>query len=32
MPSGHQTMQLDNFFGDNLTPATDEVDWYREYA
>ncbi|MEV5965913.1 glycoside hydrolase family 16 protein [Kribbella sp. NPDC051952] len=32
MPSGHQAIQLDNFFGDNLTPATYEVDWYREYA
>jgi hypothetical protein len=32
MPSGHQTIQLDNFYGSDLTPATYEVDWYREYA
>ncbi|WP_020674152.1 chondroitinase-B domain-containing protein [Amycolatopsis nigrescens] len=31
MPSGHQTIQLDNFYGDDLTPATYELDWYREY-
>lgn len=31
MPSGHQTIQLDNFYGSNMTPATYEVDWYREY-
>jgi hypothetical protein len=32
MPSGHQTIQLDNFYGDDMTPATYEIDWYREYA
>lgn len=32
MPSGHQTIQLDNFYGEGMTPATYEVDWYREYA
>lgn len=32
MPSGHQTIQLDNFHGEDMTPATYEIDWYREYA
>lgn len=32
MPSGHATIQLDNFFGTDLTPATYEVEWYRQYA
>lgn len=31
MPSGHLTIQLDNFFGGDMTPAVFEVDWYREY-
>jgi hypothetical protein len=32
MPSGHQTIQLDNFHGAGMTPAIYEVDWYREYT
>lgn len=32
MPSGHGTIQLDNFFGDNMQAGVLEVDWYREYA
>jgi hypothetical protein len=32
MPLGFQTIQLDNFYGSNLTPASYEVDWYREYT
>ncbi|MDQ4117170.1 MAG: family 16 glycosylhydrolase [Actinomycetota bacterium] len=32
MPSGHLTIQLDNFFGGNMQPATYEVDWVRIYA
>lgn len=32
MPSGHVTIQLDNFYGGSMTPAILEVDWYREYA
>jgi beta-glucanase (GH16 family) len=32
MPIGYQTIQLDNFYGDGMTPAQYEVDWYREYA
>ncbi|MBM7784067.1 glycoside hydrolase family 16 protein [Tenggerimyces flavus] len=32
MASGHQTIQLDNFYGGDMTPATYELDWYREYA
>ena len=32
MPSGHLTIQLDNFFGTNMTAATYEVDWHREYS
>lgn len=31
MPSGHLTIQLDNFFGANMQPATYEVDWVRIY-
>ncbi|MBC3189919.1 family 16 glycosylhydrolase [Pseudonocardia sp. C8] len=31
MPSGHLTIQLDNFFGGNMQPATYEVDWVRIY-
>jgi hypothetical protein len=31
MPSGHVTIQLDNFYGTDMTPAVFEVDWYREY-
>ena len=31
MPSGHGTIQLDNFDGTSQTPATIEVDWYRVY-
>lgn len=32
MPSGHLTIQLDNFFGAGMQPATYEVDWVRTYA
>ncbi|ADD42997.1 glycoside hydrolase family 16 protein [Stackebrandtia nassauensis] len=32
MDSGYQTFQLDNFHGDDMTPAEYEIDWYREYA
>jgi hypothetical protein len=32
MPSGHLTIQLDNFFGGGMQPATYEVDWVRIYA
>ncbi|MBW0104095.1 family 16 glycosylhydrolase, partial [Pseudonocardia sp. KRD291] len=32
MPNGHLTIQLDNFFGGNMQPATYEVDWVRTYA
>lgn len=32
MPSGHLTIQLDNFFGGGMTPATYEVDWVRAYT
>lgn len=32
MPSGHLTIQLDNFFGGNMQPATYEVDWVRIYS
>ena len=32
MPSGHLTIQLDNFFGGSMQPATYEVDWVRIYA
>ncbi|MBP2370210.1 glycoside hydrolase family 16 protein [Pseudonocardia parietis] len=32
MPSGHLAIQLDNFFGGNMTPATYEIDWVRIYA
>lgn len=31
MPSGHLTIQLDNFFGGDMQPATYEVDWVRIY-
>jgi hypothetical protein len=31
MASGHLTMQLDNFDGVNMTPATYEMDWLRVY-
>ncbi|MET0189714.1 MAG: glycoside hydrolase family 16 protein [Pseudonocardia sediminis] len=31
MPSGHLTIQLDNFFGGNMQPAKYEVDWVRTY-
>lgn len=31
MPSGHATIQLDNFFGSGMTPATFDVDWMRIY-
>jgi hypothetical protein len=31
MPSGHLTIQLDNFYGGNMQPATYEVDWVRIY-
>ncbi|TCK26879.1 family 16 glycosylhydrolase [Pseudonocardia endophytica] len=31
MPAGHLTIQLDNFFGGNMQPATYEVDWVRIY-
>ncbi|MEQ3541546.1 family 16 glycosylhydrolase [Pseudonocardia tropica] len=32
MPSGHLTIQLDNFFGGNMQPARYEVDWVRIYS
>ena len=31
MPSGHGTLQLDNFDGTSQTPATLECEWYRVY-
>jgi len=31
-PSMHQTIQLDNFYGDDLQPAVYEIDWARVYA
>ena len=31
MPSGHLTIQLDNFFGGGMQPAAYEVDWVRIY-
>ncbi|MEJ8278243.1 glycoside hydrolase family 16 protein [Pseudonocardia spirodelae] len=31
MPSGHLTIQLDNFYGSRMQPATYEVDWVRVY-
>lgn len=31
MPSGHLTIQLDNFHGSNMQPATYDVDWVRVY-
>lgn len=31
-PSMHQTIQLDNFFGDDLQTAIYEVDWVRTYS
>jgi len=31
-PSMHQTIQLDNFYGDDLQSAVYEVDWARVYA
>lgn len=32
MPSGHLTIQLDNFYGDDLQPAIYEIDWVHTYA
>ena len=32
MPSGHLTIQLDNFDGTSQTPATMEVEWVRVYT
>ncbi|MFC5992960.1 hypothetical protein ACFQE5_01895 [Pseudonocardia hispaniensis] len=32
MPSGHLTIQLDNFSGTNMQPAKYEIDWVRVYA
>lgn len=32
MPSGHLTIQLDNFHGSNMTPAKYEIDWVRTYS
>ena len=32
MPSGHLTIQLDNFYGSNMQAAKYEVDWVRTYA
>ena len=32
MPSGHGTIQLDNFDGTDQTPAVFEVEWYRVYT
>lgn len=31
MPSGHLTIQLDNFHGAGMRPASYEVDWVRTY-
>lgn len=31
MPSGHLTIQLDNFFGSGMRAATYQVDWVRTY-
>lgn len=31
MPSGHLTIQLDNFYGSNMQPAKYEIDWVRTY-
>lgn len=31
MPSGHLTIQLDNFHGSGMQPATYDVDWVRIY-
>ncbi|MGC4938561.1 family 16 glycosylhydrolase [Kribbella sp. DT2] len=31
MPSGHLTIQLDNFYGTTMQPATYDVDWVRIY-
>ncbi|NKI39868.1 glycoside hydrolase family 16 protein [Streptomyces physcomitrii] len=31
-PSMHQTIQLDNFFGDSMQSAVYEVDWTRAYS
>lgn len=31
MPSGHLTIQLDNFFGGNMQSAKYEIDWVRTY-
>lgn len=31
MPSGHLTIQLDNFHGSGMQPATFDVDWVRTY-
>jgi hypothetical protein len=31
-PGMHQTIQLDNFYGDSMQPAVYEVDWARVYA
>lgn len=31
-PAMHQTIQLDNFHGDDMQPATYEIDWIRTYA
>lgn len=32
MPSGHLTIQLDNFDGTNQTPAKFEIEWIRVYT
>ena len=32
MPSGHLTIQLDNFYGGNMQPATYEIEWVRIYS
>lgn len=32
MPSGHLTIQLDNFKGSGMQPAVYDVDWVRTYA
>jgi hypothetical protein len=31
MPSGHLTIQLDNFHGSGMQPATYDIDWVRTY-
>ncbi|MEV6283505.1 glycoside hydrolase family 16 protein [Kribbella sp. NPDC051770] len=32
MPSGHLTIQLDNFYGNSMQPASYDIDWVRIYT